>query len=129
MLDVLLRTIKPLTVLLALAAIAVVGSATWAVTSSGKAAAVTAERDAAVAELAQLKEAAGQLAQLETRLGSARMEYGKVIQAWTDVRTKMGGAQQELAALTKRLDQAKERVAQTGSIRPADAPKRASVKP
>src|SRR5215212_1499847 len=60
--------------------------------------AITGERDAALAQLRQVQETRG----------------------------KLGQAQQQLAALTKRLDQARDQVSQTGSLRaePSKAPAR-----
>ncbi|MFL5153019.1 MAG: hypothetical protein ACJ8C3_09140, partial [Microvirga sp.] len=67
--------------------------------------------------------------QVEAKLGSARVEYGRSVEAWAETRAKLAAAQQELAALTKRVDQARDRVSQTGSTRPPDALKAAARKP
>jgi septal ring factor EnvC (AmiA/AmiB activator) len=106
---------------LAVAALAGWGSFAYSAATSSR---VTAERHAAVANFQQLQETAGQLAQLESKLGSARFEYTRVVQAWADTRGKLGTTQQELAQLTKRLDQVKDRASQTGSIKPADPSRR-----
>jgi zinc resistance-associated protein len=90
---------------------------------------VTAERDAALAQRDRLQDAAGELAQVQERLASARVEYSRVVHSWAEAKARTGVAQQELATLTKRLDQAKDRVAQTGSIRQADPPPRPTRKP
>ena len=79
--------------------------------------AALANHDAAVANYQKLQEAAGTLKEVEAKLGSARMEYSRVAQGWAETRGKLGAIQQELAVLTNRLDQATERVSQTGSIR------------
>src|SRR5215212_5691193 len=75
--------------------------------------AITGERDAALAQLQQVQETFGKLSEMEAKLGSARVEYSRVVQGWADTRGKLGTAQQELAALAKRLDLATERVSQT----------------
>jgi hypothetical protein len=90
---------------------------------------LVAERDAALAKHERLKEATGELGQVQARLGSARVEYSRVVQGWADAKARSGAVQQELATLTKRLDQAKDRVSQTGSIRPAEPPKPPARKP
>ena len=101
------------------------GFAYMAVSSSKEIGHLTAERDAVLVNQQQLLEAMGQLQQLESRLTSTRLEYGRVLQAWSDARGRLGATQQELSQLTKRLDQAKDRVNQTGSIAKAvEPPKR-----
>src|SRR4051794_22552648 len=77
----------------------------------------------------KLEETAGELKAGGAKVGSARLEYGRSVEAWAETRAKLAAAQQELAALTKRVDQARDRVSQTGSTRPADAPKAAARKP
>ena len=84
--------------------------------------ALTAERDAAVGSYQQLQGAADSLKEVEAKLGSARIEHSKVVQEWTETRGKLAVLQTELAVLTRRLDQAKDRVSQTGSTR-AEPPK------
>jgi zinc resistance-associated protein len=100
-----------------------------ALDSPARAGSLTAERDAALAKHERLQEAAGELAQVEARLGSARVEYSRVVQGWAEAKARAGVVQQELATLTKRLDQAKDRVSQTGSIRQAEPPQRPARKP
>jgi zinc resistance-associated protein len=90
---------------------------------------VTAERDAAFAQRDRLQESAGELAQVEARLSSARVEYSRVVQGWAEAKARAGVVKQELATLSKRLDQAKDRVSQTGSIRQAEPPQRPAQKP
>jgi tRNA C32,U32 (ribose-2'-O)-methylase TrmJ len=114
---------------LAIAAIAGWSGFIYSVLSSGQQVkALTAERDAALASHQQLQEAAGKLSDIEAKLGTARVEYGRVVQGWAEARGRLGAAQQELAVLTKRLDQAKDRVSQTGSIR-SEPPKAPARKP
>jgi zinc resistance-associated protein len=116
----------------ALAVAAILGWSSFAysaLASHARASSLTAERDAALAKHERLQEAAGELAQVEARLGSARVEYSRVVQGWAEAKARAGVVQQELATLTKRLDQAKDRVSQTGSIRQAEPPQRPARKP
>lgn len=71
----------------------------------------------------QRQQASGDLDQVRGRLASARVEYSQTVQGWAEARARVGVAQQELAAITKRVQQARD-VAQTGSIRAAESPKR-----
>lgn len=131
MLDLLFRAEKPFLICSALAVAALAGwsSFAYSASSSGRQAkALMAERDAALANYQQLQASAGKLSEVEAKLGSARLEYGRVVQSWADTRGKLGVAQQQLAALTKRLDQARDQVSQTGSTRPAP-PKAPARKP
>ena len=131
MLYLLVRTERSLLIgsALALATLAGWGSFAYsALSTSRKIDAITGERDAALAQLQQVQETFGKLSEMETKLGSARIEYSRVVQGWADTRGKFGQAQQQLAALTKRLEQARDQVSQTGSIRaePSKAPARKS---
>jgi hypothetical protein len=131
MLDLLFRTRRPFPTRSALALAAVAGWSGFAYSalSSGQhVAALTVERDAAVANYQQLQEAAGNLKEVEAKLGSARIEHSQVVQGWADTRGKLGAAQKELTVLTKRLDQGKDRVSQTGGIR-AEPPTPPTRKP
>lgn len=94
------------------------------VSANHRASAMMVERDGAVAELQQLKASAGQLAQIESKTGTARVEYGRVVQAWSDAKEKLASTQQSLGQLAKRQEQALDRVNQTGSIKPSEPPKR-----
>jgi Skp family chaperone for outer membrane proteins len=130
-LDLLIRSERSLQIGAALAFAAVVGWGSFAhlaMSSGQQVTALTAERDAAVANYEKLQEAAGNLKEVEAKLGSARTEYSRVVQGWADTRGRLGAAQQELAALAKRLDQATERVSQTSSIR-AEPSKPSARKP
>jgi hypothetical protein len=91
--------------------------------------ALTAERDEARARYARLAQSGGDLAEVEAKLGAARMEYSRTVEAWAKARAGLGAAQQELAAQTKRLELSKDRVSQTGSIRPPEASKGPARKP
>jgi zinc resistance-associated protein len=132
MLELVWRTKRSVLIASALAFAAVLGWGSFACSAfawQGRVNSVTAERDAALAERNRLQESAGELAQVEGRLGSARFEYSRVVQGWAEAKAKAGVVQQELANLTKRLDQAKDRVSQTGSIRQAEPPQRPARKP
>jgi chromosome segregation ATPase len=132
MLELISRTKRSVLIASALAFAAVLGwgsLAYSAFTSQGQVNSVTAERDAALAQRDRLQESAGELAQVEARLSSARVEYSRVVQGWAEAKARAGVVQQELATLTKRLDQAKDRVSQTGSIRQAEPPQRPARKP
>jgi len=131
MLNLLPRTRKPFPTRLALALAAFAGWSGFAysaMSSGQQVTALAAERDAAVATYQQIQEAAGNLKEVEAKLGSARVEHSQVVQGWADTRGKIGAAQQELTVLTKRLDQARDRVSQTSSIR-AEPPKPPARKP
>jgi hypothetical protein len=105
-----------------------VGLAYSVVSSRTEIAGLRAERDAAAAEHERLATSAGELRQVEAKLASARAEYARVAQAWAEAKAKAATAQQDLAAVTKRLEQAGERVSQTGSVRP-EPPKAPARKP
>ena len=114
-----------------LAAAAILGWSSFAysaLTSGDRVSTLTAERDAALASNTRLLATAGELAQLEAKVGSARTEYDKIAQGWAETKAKSAVLQQELATLTKRLDQARDRVSQTGSIRKAEPPVRPAQK-
>ena len=132
MLKLISRTERSVLIGSALAFAAVLGWGSFAYsafTSQGQVNSLTAERDVALAQRDRLQESAGELAQVEARLGSARVEYSRVVQGWAEAKARVGVVQQELATLTKRLDQARDRVSQTGSIRQAEPPQRAARKP
>lgn len=109
---------------LAIAACAGWGSFAYgSVSSSGKISALKAERMAVQAKLMQLEEKSGDLAQVEGKLAAARMEYTQAVQAWAEVRARLGAAQQDLAA--KRPAAVRD-VSQTASVtKPAPAKRQA----
>lgn len=118
---------RPLLIGSALGVAAALGWGSFAyvsASSSRQVAALTAERDAALVEHQRLQEKAGQMTQLDERLASARVEYSRVVQGWADAKAKISASQLELASLTKRVEQARDRVSQTGSIKPADGTKK-----
>jgi uncharacterized protein (DUF3084 family) len=116
------------TAALAFAALAGWGSFAFvALGSSKEIAHLRAEREAILVNQQQLLAATGELQQVESRVSSTRLEYRRVVQAWSDARGRLGATQQELEGLTKRLAQTKDEVDQTGSIstvRPQEHPAR-----
>lgn len=135
MLDLLVRAERSFLIGCGLAVAALVGWTSFAYSAWSSRAltqqvtALTAERDAVAAKHQQLQQAAGELKDVDAKLRSARLEYSQAVEAWAQTKGRLGAAQQELAVLAKRLDQAKDRVAQTGSIRQPDAAKASPRKP
>ena len=118
------RAEKPFLIGCALAALAVTGWTGFAYAALSSRQQVTelrAERDDAATRLRRLEESAGDLGQVEAKLSAARIEYSRTVQGWAEAKAKLGATHQELAALSKRLDQARDRaITQTGSVRPAE---------
>ena len=63
------------------------------------------------------------------KLASSREELGQAVAARDAAKGQLGISQRELVASKKRLDQARERVSETGSIKPAEPTKKAASKP
>src|SRR4051812_38930728 len=85
---------------LAFAAFAGWGSFAYTAVGYGQRVSVlTAERDSALAEAQRLQTTVGELSEVEARLGSARLEYNRVVQSWADVKGRVVATQQELAQL------------------------------
>ena len=123
--DLILRADRPLLLACGLGFAAVIGWGGFAYSAwssrqlSREVVAVTAQRDAALEKHQRLERSAGELAQVEGRLTAAKAEFDKSARMWA-------AAQQELSTLNKRLNEARLRVSQTGSIKPSEAPKRAA---
>src|SRR5215207_2598979 len=79
------------------------------------------ERDQLLADRTRLQESVGEM---QGRLAAAREEQSRSIRARDQARADLAAAQQQLAALTKRLDQTKERATQAGAVTPPSAPVR-----
>jgi hypothetical protein len=79
------------------------------------------ERDQLLVERTRLQENVGEV---QGRLAAAREEQSRSIRARDQARADLATAQQQLATLTKRLDQAKERATQAGAVTPPSAPVR-----
>jgi len=71
------------------------------------------ERDQLLAERTRLQESVGEM---QGRLAAAREEQSRSIRARDQARADLAAAQQQLATLTKRLDQTKERATQAGAV-------------
>ncbi|WP_156648420.1 hypothetical protein [Methylobacterium sp. Leaf108] len=63
------------------------------------------------------------------KLASSREELARAVAARDAAKGQLGSSQRELVASKKRLDQARERVSETGSIKPAKPSKKATSKP
>ncbi|TXN06945.1 hypothetical protein FV222_03855 [Methylobacterium sp. WL103] len=63
------------------------------------------------------------------KLASSREELGQAVVARDTAKGQLGSSQRELIASKKRLDQARERVSETGSIKPTEPSKKAASKP
>ena len=79
------------------------------------------ERDQLLAERTRLQESVGAG---QERLAAAREDQSRSIRARDQARADLATAQQQLAALTKRLEQAKPRGTQAGAVMPPPAPVR-----
>ena len=76
-----------------------------------------ADRNAVRAKHEQLQRSAGELKQVEAKLNMGNAELSRTVRAWA-------AAEQKLPILNKRVEEAKEGVSQTGSIRQTAPPKR-----
>ena len=77
------------------------------------------EREQLLAERTRLQESVGEV---QGRLAAAREEQSRSVRARDQARADLASAQQQLATLTKRLQQAKRRVMQARAIMPPPAP-------
>jgi len=84
---------------------------------------LTTDHKATLASYQALRSTIGELKDVETKLSAIRTEYIRAAQTASETKTRIAVAQQELGALGKRLEQAKDRANQTGSIRQADPSK------
>ena len=80
---------------------------------------VIADRNDVGAKYEQLQRSAGELEQLEAKLHMGNAELNRTVRAWA-------AAEQKLAILNRRVEEAKEGVSQTGSIRQTARPKRSA---
>ncbi|MCJ2077621.1 hypothetical protein MKK68_18525 [Methylobacterium sp. E-016] len=88
------------------------------------------ERSALVNRQRELEQANIDLVrEWQGKLASAREELGQAVAARDAAKGQLGSSQREHVALKKRLDQARERVSETGSIKPAEPSKKAANKP
>ncbi|MGU3359682.1 hypothetical protein ACLBWX_05035 [Methylobacterium sp. M6A4_1b] len=63
------------------------------------------------------------------KLAAAREEVGQAVAARDAAKSQLGNSQRELVASRKRLDQARDRVSETGSIKSAEPSKKTPSKP
>ena len=88
------------------------------------------ERSGFVSRQSQLEQANTLLVrELQTKLASAREELGQAVAARDAAKGQLGSLQRELVTSKKRFDQARERVSETGSIKPVQTSKKAASKP
>ena len=78
---------------------------------------LTTELKAVASKYEALQKTVGELSEVEAKLSAARMEHTRALQAGAEASARTGQIQQELALLTKQLEQARERTGHTGSIR------------
>ena len=90
---------------------------TWSARQLSRQVSILADRNAVRANHEQLQRSAGELKQVEAKLNMGNAELNRTVRAWA-------AAEQKLATLNKRVEEAKEGVSQTGSIRLTAPPKR-----
>src|SRR3954454_11034392 len=91
---------------------------------SGQVSTLTTERDEVIADRnevrakhEQLQRATGELKQVEAKLNVTNAEFTRTLRAWA-------AAEQKVAVLNKRLEEAKDGVSKTGSIGKTPPPRR-----
>lgn len=88
------------------------------------------ERNGLVGRQKELEQANIDLVRVwQGKLASAREELGQAVAARDAAKGQFAGSQRELTASKKRFDQARDRVSETGSIKPAEPSKKAASKP
>jgi len=89
-----------------------------------------AERDGLVGRQKQLEQANSELLrEWQGKLATAREELNQALAARDATKNQLAGSQRELVASKKRLDQARDRVSETGSIKPVEPSKKPAAKP
>lgn len=89
-----------------------------------------ADRDGLVGRQRQLEQANTELLHdWQGKLASVRDELTQAIAARDAAKAQLASSQRELVTLKKRLDQARDRVSETGSIKAAEQPKKPAGKP
>ncbi|MEH3143766.1 MAG: hypothetical protein PGN34_00035 [Methylobacterium frigidaeris] len=118
-------------VAMTLGGFAVFGWGAFALTASGQRALETriseveGERDALLARQKQFQETEADLRDRQSKVAAAKDDLLQVNAAREKAKAQFATTQRDLAALTKRLDQAREKAAQTtGSIPAADPAKK-----
>ena len=88
------------------------------------------ERSGVVSRQKELEQANIDLVhEWQGKLASAREELGHAVAARDAAKAQLGSSQRELVASKKRVDQTRDRVSETGSIKPAESSKKAASKP
>ncbi|ACA19547.1 hypothetical protein M446_5222 [Methylobacterium sp. 4-46] len=87
---------------------------------------VQGERDALQAWQRQFRDAEAELREVQGKVAATREEIAQVAAARDKAKAQFAATQRDLAALTKRLDQARDKVSQTGSIPAAEPAKKPS---
>ena len=88
------------------------------------------ERSGFVSRQRELEQANNDLVrEWQRKLASSREELSQAVAARDAAKLQFSSSQRELVASKKRLDQARERVSETGSIKPAESSKKAASKP
>lgn len=88
------------------------------------------ERSRLVSRHKELEQASIELVrEWQGKLASAREELSQAVTARDAAKGQLGISQRELVASKKRLDQARERVSETGSIKPTEPSKKAASRP
>jgi zinc resistance-associated protein len=88
------------------------------------------DRDALVGRQKELEQAnLDLLREWQGKLASVREELGQAVMARDAAKGQLTSSQRELVASKKRLDQARDRVSETGSIKSTEASKKAAGKP
>jgi chromosome segregation ATPase len=101
------------------------GWGAYGVSSSGKSALraqlaeTESQRDALAARFKQFQDVEAELRDRQARIAAARDEIAQLGATRDKAKAQLTATQRDLASLTKRLDQAKDKVTQTGSITPA----------
>lgn len=89
-----------------------------------------ANRDGLVVREKQLENANVELLrEWQGKLASAREELSQAVAARDATKGQLASSQRELVTSKKRLDQARDRVSETGSIKPVEPSKKPAVKP
>lgn len=88
------------------------------------------ERNGLVDRQKELEQANGELLrEWQGKLASAREELSQAVSARDAAKGQLASSQRAAAASRKRVEQARDRVSETGSIKPAEPSKKAAVKP
>lgn len=118
----------------ALGGLALFGWGSFALTASNQRALKTelaevrGERDALQSWQKQFKDAEAELRDVQGKIAAARDEVVQTSAAREKAKAQLAATQRDLAAVTKRLDQARDKVAQTGSIPAQDTAKKPAAR-